>query len=492
MSCVLGSAEGRQHYRITQNLLKEFSEECSIEGLTESRRFEHFCAYLVVRQSIPDSFDTGELVIGEEHPNITGTDTGIDAIAVVVNDKLVSDRDEFEDIAGEANSLDVEFIFVQSETSSGFDGGKVGTFTFGVLDFFRDTPAMNRNENVARFADVMQAVYERSGKFKRGNPRCKMYYATTGTVLNDATLDARANGPVSDLKALNQFSSVQFERIGADELHALWQRTRNAVSADIVFTNKLTIGEQISGVDQAYQGHLPWSEFKKIILNDAGVIRTGLFVRNVRDFQDYNDVNGEIRDTLRSSDMNRFVLMNNGVTVLARTISPTGNKFTIEDYQIVNGCQTSNVLYDNRDVLDDTVLIPFRLIGTTNDDVTKAIVRATNRQTEVGEEQFFALETYAIKLESFFAAYPVQHRVYYERRSNQYERLPIERTRVISHQNLVKAFAGMFLNEPHRTTRNYAGLKRKVRTEILNKDHKMEPYYAAALCWYKVEYFFSE
>jgi hypothetical protein len=34
-------------------------------------------------------------------------------------------------------------------------------------------------------------------------------------------------------------------------------------------------------------------------------------------------------------------LMNNGVTIIARHLQPTGNRFHIEDFQIVNGCQTS-------------------------------------------------------------------------------------------------------------------------------------------------------
>jgi hypothetical protein len=36
----------------------------------------------------------------------------------------------------------------------------------------------------------------------------------------------------------------------------------------------------------------------------------------------------------------------------------TGSKFVIEDFQIVNGCQTSHVLFDNRDKLDESVLVP--------------------------------------------------------------------------------------------------------------------------------------
>ena len=38
----------------------------------------------------------------------------------------------------------------------------------------------------------------------------------------------------------------------------------------------------------------------------------------------------------------------------------------------------------------------------------------------------------------------------------------------------------MFLDEAHRTTRNYSALKAKVGKDIFGKGHKMEPYYTAA------------
>ncbi len=67
----------------------------------------------------------------------------------------------------------------------------------------------------------------------------------------------------------------------------------------------------------------------------------GLFYDNVRDFQGDNPVNKEIDDTLKSDERDLFVLLNNGITIVAESLSKTGDIFTIEDYQIVNGCQTS-------------------------------------------------------------------------------------------------------------------------------------------------------
>jgi hypothetical protein len=183
--------------------------------------------------------------------------------------------------------------------------------------------------------------------------------------------------------------------------------------------------------------------------------------------------------------------MNNGVTVIAKELTRTGDKFHLEDYQIVNGCQTSHVLYDQRATLDDTVTIPIRLISTKDEDVARAIIKATNKQTVVTEEQFFALDEFPKTLEQFFASYPITQRLYFERRDGQYiSDSNIEKTRIITFSNMIRAFAAMFLNEPHRTTRNFAGLKAKVGVEIFARGHRMEPYYVAALALYKLEFLF--
>jgi hypothetical protein len=53
------------------------------------------------------------------------------------------------------------------------------------------------------------------------------------------------------------------------------------------------------------------------------------------------------------------------------------------------------VLVENEAAVDDTVMIPLRLISTQDEGVIESIIRATNRQTEVKKEQFFAVTEFA-------------------------------------------------------------------------------------------------
>jgi AIPR protein len=220
------------------------------------------------------------------------------------------------------------------------------------------------------------------------------------------------------------------------------------------------------------------------------IIRS-LFYDNVRDWQDFNPVNADIKQTIENKDERpRFALMNNGITVIAKKMRGTGNRFFIEDYQVVNGCQTSHVLYYSQQQLDESIMVPLRLLATNNENVITAIIKATNRQTEVKEEHLLALSDFSKKLEAFFPTFRPQH-LYYERRSKQYNGDPnVEKTRVITPAYLIRAFASVFLEEPHRATRSYRTLLEGVGKSIFASDHRLEPYYLAAFILYRLEFIF--
>jgi hypothetical protein len=68
--------------------------------------------------------------------------------------------------------------------------------------------------------------------------------------------------------------------------------------------------------------------------------------------------------------------------------------------------------------------------------------------------------------------------------------MAIEKTRIVAPANLIRAFASIFLEEPHRTTRTYRLLLEQVGKNIFNPIDKLEPYYFAASALYRLEYLF--
>ncbi|MFO8013510.1 MAG: AIPR family protein [Phycisphaerae bacterium] len=471
--------------RITQALLDEFVKQNSLNTLPEEKAFEHFCGYLVTSGHYSESFPSDDVAVGG------GADCGIDSIAVIVNGTLVTEPEEIEDLAATNGFLDVTFIFVQAERSSGFETAKIGQFVFGVLDFFEENPQLPQNDRVQLYKRLSEEVFERSRLFKKGNPRCFLYYATTGKWTEDPNLVARRDAGQQDIEDQGLFREVEIHCVGAEHLQQLYRESQNAVAREVVFSDRTVIPE-IPGVEQAYLGLLSASQFLRLVENENYEVLTSLFYDNVRHWQEWNAVNTEMRETLSSQDQARyFPLLNNGVTIVARRVHPTANKFLLEDYQVVNGCQTSYVLHECREGLTDDVMIPVRIIATEDDNIKNAIIKATNRQTQVTEEQLFALSDFPKRLEAYFPTFKGKKALYYERRSRQYNGVRgIEKVRVINMTTLVRAFAAIFREIPHRTTRNYKALLRGVGKDIFNKDHQLEPYYVAAFEHYRLEFLF--
>lgn len=471
--------------RITKALLSEFIEQNELSLLPENSAFEHFAGFLVTSAHYSETFSSYDIAVGG------GGDTGVDCIAVLVNGTIVTEPEEIADLAETNGYLDVSFVFTQAERSSSFETTKIGQFAFGVSDFFSETPQLPQNNRVQLYARIAKEIFDRSRLFKKGNPQCLLYYVTTGKWTDDVNLVARCDAGRQDINSLGLFRKVSLDCVDADQLQRLYRESQNAVATEIMFSERTVIPE-IPGVEQAYLGLLPASQFLRLVENDNNEMLTSLFYDNVRHWQEWNPVNSEMRETLSSTDKARyFPLLNNGVTIVARRVHPTGNKFLLEDYQVVNGCQTSYVLHECRDGLDDDVMIPVRLIATQDDNIKNAIIKATNRQTQVTEDQLFALSDFPKKLEAYFPTFDGKKKLHYERRSRQYSGVVgIEKVRVVSMTHLVRAFVAVFRTLPHRTTRDYKALLRGVGTEIFNKEHRLEPYYTAAFAHYRLEFLF--
>jgi hypothetical protein len=475
--------------RITKQLITDlFSTQEKIET-NSSDDFEYFCNYAVLSSEYNKTFDADTVTIG------SGDDTGIDGIGIIVNGHLIEDQNEVDDLLDSNGYLEVTYVFVQAKTSSSFDTAEMHKFYFGVKDFFAEKPSMRRNEDIEKYAEISNHILSNASHF-RENPRCKMFYISTG-VLNedDVTIEAVRNDSVKQLDNYNLFEKIQSTLLGANEIGKLYRKTKNPTSATFVFSNKVTLNET-NGINQSYYGVLPFKEFKKIIIDSNENIKS-VYDDNVRDFQGANNpVNKSIAETLDSDTPELFSVLNNGITIVASAIKPSGNNITLFDYQIVNGCQTSNVLFEYRSRTDlDEMEIPIRLIVTEDEDVKSKITVSTNNQTAIKKEQLTAMSDFQKNLELYYNSIEGDGRLYYERRAKQYnsDRTVIKR-RIITVSNQIKTFSSMFLNDPHMVTSYYGTIVKKVGdsgSSIFENDHQFAPYYLAGLAFYRLDTLFN-
>lgn len=467
--------------RITDQLLREFSESYAIRDLPESDQYEHFVNWCVVTREYQETFDLEDVHVGKDR------NPGIDGIAIIVNGALVTESEEVDDLLKINKTLEVSMTFMQAKTSASFNGGDIGSFVEAVRDFFRDKPRLVRTETLNSRAELAAYIFSHSGKM-RTNPTCSLFYVTAGTWTNDQNLRARLDQGKADLEQLQLFSNVAVTALGAADIQSWYRQGKETIDVEIDFPNKVTL-PSLQRVNQAFIGVLPVGELFKLIVDEGDNLRRAVFEDNIRDFQGSTDVNNGIRATLASANnAEAFVVLNNGITIVCRDLKLTGNKCTVSGFQIVNGCQTSNVLYSVRAAIDpSTVLVPVKLVHTDDEEIVNAIIKSTNSQNAVKPEDLEAMTEFQKTLEQYYRTYSGVGQLYYERRSKQWTSSTVEKTRVVTIPVQIKAFAAMFLSVPHRVSGYYGTVRERNKEAIFRPDHKPIGYYTSALALYRLE-----
>jgi cold shock CspA family protein len=461
--------------RIIESFIEDFKSDYNYGDIDKSKLFENFINYCLISKIYPDRSSLDKINVGGSR------NPGIDGLAIMVNDHLVTSIEEVEYFLEATDRLDVDFIFIQSKTSDNFVMSEIHAFLMSVNNFFTECD-LRFEDAVLNLKDVKDYIYLKSIKMDR-SPILKLYFATTGKWTNDQNLLSAVNSNIKLLNKGSLFSNVKFNPIDGEKIKSIYREIKNRITREIIF-DKHTILPKIVNVTESYLGILPAKEFIKLISDEEGELIKTIFYDNVRDFQGFNKVNSEMRSTIEdSSQKDKFLLLNNGITIVSKSINKVGTSFKINDFQVVNGCQTSHVLHFLKHKVHDNVYIPLKLIITDNEDVTNDIIRATNSQTEVKNEAFEILKPFHKKLEEFFLSFENSEnkKAYYERRSRQYVGSPIKRDNIVTFATQISSFVAMFLNEPQSTNRYFGELLKSYRNRLFNDNHSLYPYYTSGL-----------
>ena len=469
--------------RITKGFLDEFSISHGFSSLKEDLQFEHFANFCALSSEINDiDIDIQEMSTGDSAQ-------GIDGIAIQVNGTIVSSIDEIKSLITQNRRLDVKFIFVQAKTSEKFDNLEIGNFLTFVETFFSDAATSVFNtEEMQKFIELKDCIYDNSKYMKSSNPEIMLFHVTLGKWNEtDVNLNATINARIASLKASNLFSKVAFTACDAPKIQDLYRKSQQQLSATFTFSKNLMMFTDENS-DYGYIGVLPFSEFKKIICDESESLKK-VFEDNIRDFLgEKNSVNEDIENTICDGGNSSFCMLNNGITVVAHSAILVSDKMTIEDYQIVNGCQTSHVLYLNRNNEKiNSLLIPIKIIITKNEDLKNRITKATNNQTSITKEQLEALSSYQKTLEEYFKTFEDDERLFYERRAGQYRNEAIPKYKIISIRSQIKNASAMFSEKPHDAAGHYSMLMKDIGTKIFKKDDKPSLYYISSLAMFRFE-----
>ena len=447
---------------ILSGILREFVTRHGFEKEPIEDQFEKFSNYCLWKSDHYDSFEF--LKVG------TGKCIGVDGVAVVISGVIIDDFEDAQNLT--KGNFDVQFLFSQAKTSASFDSAEFMKFAGTVKVFFgRDLNAVP--PELKNAFNIKELVYERASKLKI-LPSVDLEYTYSGKYSSDKNIalpliEAQV-ASIRDMPYL--FSKVEWRVHDGEAVSRLYREARNDIQKKISFQRHVAL-PSIGGARAAYIGVVKCVDYVSLIQKENGDLNKGLFFENVRDFLGAeNAVNEEIAKTIKSSDeRNKFAILNNGVTVVAKKVTPSGDIFDIAQFQIVNGCQTSHVLFNNRAELSDDMYITLKLIETSDINLSGKVITTTNSQSLVTKEAFATIRPYHLGLEDFFDSMRASgYHYYYERRPHQYDdRDDIKQICIVSAPLLIKNFISVVMEEPHKVHYYYGRLLQEY-----NKDQGSE------------------
>lgn len=465
---------------VLASYLNEFAKNFNLAELNESELFEYFSAYCIYHRDFSEYTNLRDVVVAGSN------DTAIDSMGIFINDIPVTSNSQVDEISSKSR-IEVDLVFIQSKTSRNLSAAEIGSFLQGVREFF-STKFMPANEEVVIKRSLSDYVFSKSVKMK-SKPTLNLFYCYTGVNKSDENVVARVNAGKSDLQALNLFSNVSFTFLDLNALQERYQEVNLRVEKEIQ-VNEYASLPVITGIRQAYIGVLPCVELVKLVSNSDGRLQKSIFNENVRDFLSNNSVNNEIGATLKDLEsQSRLPALNNGITIVARGIRIIGKKFTLSDFQIVNGCQTSHIIFENRSVLQPETAVSVKMIELEDRELINDIVRATNRQTEVKDEAFVVLDDFHKKLERFFASIDVDNeaKLVYERRKRQYADSVYTTKNIVTLTFLTNSFVTCMLENPVDAVDYYGVLLRKYSGKMFEDSHSLWPYLLSATIMREIE-----
>ncbi len=475
--------------------LRDYANSNALVAFSQEKQFEIYSIFCVLNGFLGENVDAYDV-------HLEGDEFGVDGIAIIIQGELVTNRQEAEEKLDAIINPSVEFIFFQAKTSTSYDYGDISKFFDAVSGFF-DGSLSGESDAIDDLMKAMEAIYER-GVGKR-NPKVSCYYVATGNYEQPSRIEKLRQAFRVQLEELNIFDgkSIAIEMAGAKDLQQWYRAATTAVEVEIEFPRNVVMPSN-DHVEEAYIGYIDAKNLLSLYVardsDDAVVgINRSVFFDNIRDYDSKSKINIAIKESVATGGGAEFVFRNNGITVVSKNIDRTGDRFRLEDFQIVNGCQTSNVVYDlvygdqgeedqgNADLLT-AIQVPFRLIGSKDDDFVSSIIVGTNRQNPVRDEQFWALRPFMKSFEEYSRSLDPEEVIYFERRENQYRNQDIERTRVMQPSVLMKAVAACLLFQPQRAARDYRGILSEYEEVIFLDDQDVRIYHAVAYLYYRLEF----
>lgn len=272
---------------------------------------------------------------------------------------------------------------------------------------------------------------------------------------NDSGLSETAEGIVKNYCSLHR--QVTYQTYGPSDLIRDISINGRAKSNGTLQVISKEVFERADGDVRGAVASVDANSFIDLICDDDGaIIKRHVFDDNLRIFLgSKGGYNTSIIETATSDDSYLFWYLNNGITITCRGFSynkgHSNPTLRLDDFQIVNGAQTSHSLLEakrlNPDALENVVVM-VRIYATARSDIAEKVAVATNSQARIQNRDLRANSAILKKLELVF----LEKQYYFERKRNMHSDKP--EAKRLDALKLGQVIASYYLREPDRAKTN--------------------------------------
>lgn len=452
----------------------------------DSKLFEIFCNFCIVSTSF----------LGRYNPYLVTTqedDASIDGIAFIIDGDLISTEDDAKQIfSTHKTGLDTKLIITQAKSGDKFKKEEIANFGLGIKDFLSLDPKLPNGSINKEALKILEVILNNLSKIRNKIPDIEISYCTSGIYKEEREINAAFEILERDVENLDMFNSVIIKALGRTELIKIWSNINTTNEAKLQLREYFGI-PKMPNIPQSYIALVSAKEFvDNLLTDDNGNIKNEVFEENIRAYLGDTPVNNKIKSTLQDDSKSKiFSVLNNGITIVTPelTLTPNSKVIELKNYQIINGCQTSNTLFENYDSIDEETSIVVKCIESTDEDSISEIISATNSQTVIPFESFFSLKEKSKLIQNYFNVknedVNSDSNIFFERRENEYKHKQYQQSRIFDIKLLCRAYNAMFLDQPHNSARYVTKIFDVQKDELFKLDDHEAPYYTSALAHYK-------
>lgn len=474
---------------ILKNHVEELARDFEYEELGVPKQFERFCNYTVVSKSYFGRFSPAIVTTDED-------DASIDGLAVIVDGDLITTVEDAKEVfKTHKTNLPVEVVFAQVKSGEQFRKEEIANFKLGLEDFLSLDPKLPNGKFNTEAIQILKVVLANLRKIRNRRPNCHVYYCTSGVYSAEREIQASFSIIERYLAETEFFNTIAVTPLGRSELIRLYAELSEKNEAKLQLIDYFGM-PAMPGIPQSYVAIVNARRFVEALIEDSeGNLRESVFEENVRSFLgNKNDVNAAIQETLKTPEKKSlFSVLNNGITIVAPelTLTPNTKELHLANYQIINGCQTSSTLQENKLLLTESVNVVAKFIESPENDASSDIISATNSQSDIPKEAFFGLRNKAKLVQKYFKAQNaevgIENHVHFERRQGEYKHAGFQSTRIFDVREVARCYAAMFLDLPHNAARYVATIFSASGDSLFREEDHESYYYAACLALYKYQ-----